>query len=189
MPGVPNYPFLGYLRNINKTGWFFHFIKFPVKYIVILDTVPNRHHSILAMNVAWAALRAQGYGEGEYELWKYARASDKLFQKRVKELLSWTPENWRWQATKLVDDVDDVDEGGSADRPKTMDEGDGKGEGEGAGVHAFRRGIVLKCVDGELCRIFPIIIMYSADYPELCVLSLKIRDLLTMFQGSENYRH
>ncbi|KAG1730163.1 hypothetical protein EDD22DRAFT_1014869, partial [Suillus occidentalis] len=104
MPGVPNYPFLGYLRNRNKKGWFFRFIKFPVKYIVILDMVPNRHHSILAMNVAWAALRAQGYGKGEFELWKYARASDKLFQKRAKELLSWTPENWRWQATKIVDD-------------------------------------------------------------------------------------
>ncbi|KIK36601.1 hypothetical protein CY34DRAFT_94074, partial [Suillus luteus UH-Slu-Lm8-n1] len=103
MPGVPNYPFLGYLQNRNKIGWFFRFIKFPVKYIVILDTVPNRHHSILAMNVAWAALRAQGYGKGEFELWKYAKASDKLFQKRAKELLSWTPENWRWQATKLVD--------------------------------------------------------------------------------------
>lgn len=66
--------------------------------------------------------------------------------------------NWRWQAMKLADYVD---EGGSAHRPKKMD------EGEGGGVHAFRRGIVLKCVDGELCRIFPIIIMYSADYPEL----------------------
>jgi hypothetical protein len=183
MPGVPNYPFLGYLQNRNKIGWFFRFIKFPVKYIVILDTVPNRHHSILAMNVAWAALRAQGYGKGEFELWKYARASDKLFQKRAKELLSWTPENWRWQATKIVDD-DDVDEGGSADRPKMMD------EGEGTGMHAFRRGIVLKCVDGELSRIFPIIIMYSADYPELWVLSesLKMHDLLNMFQGSENHR-
>ncbi|KAG2744883.1 hypothetical protein P692DRAFT_20742940 [Suillus brevipes Sb2] len=64
-------------------------------------------------------------------------------------------------------------------------------EGEGEGVHAFRRGIVLKCVDGKLCRIFPIISMYSVDYPELCVLSesLKIRDLLNMFQGFENYHY
>ncbi|KAG2744884.1 hypothetical protein P692DRAFT_201105309, partial [Suillus brevipes Sb2] len=93
MPGVPNHPFLGYLRNRNKIGWFFRFIKFPVKYIVILDTVPNRHHSVLAKNVVWAALRAQGYGEGEFESRKYARASDNLFQKRAEELFSWTPKN------------------------------------------------------------------------------------------------
>ncbi|KAG1769115.1 hypothetical protein EV702DRAFT_1142374 [Suillus placidus] len=174
MPGAPNYPFLGYLQILNignNKGWFFRFKKFPVKYIVILDTVPNRHHSILAMNVAWAALRAQGYGEGEYELWKYARASDKLFQKRAKELLAWTPNNWRWQATKLVDDDDVVDEGGSADRPEVME------EGEGAGVHAFRHGIVLKCVDGGLCRIFPIIIMYSADYPEQVSIITTTKDM------------
>jgi hypothetical protein len=146
MPGGSNHPFPGYLQNRNQLGWFFRFINFPVKYIVILDTVPNRHHSILAMNVAWAALRAQGYGEGEFESRKYARASDNLFQKRAAELFSWTPNNWRWEATKLVDDDDDVDEGGSADRPE-------------------------------------------ADYPELCVLSLKIRDLLNKFQGFENYHH
>ncbi|KAG2746325.1 hypothetical protein P692DRAFT_20836113 [Suillus brevipes Sb2] len=144
MPGGSNHPFPGYLQNRNQLGWFFRFIKFPVKYIVILDTVPNRHHSILAMNVAWAALRAQGYGEGEFESRKYARASDNLFQKRAEELFSWTPKNWRWEATKLVY-VDDVDEGGNADRPeadypelvskitttKAMgSEGEGTGEGD-----------------------------------------------------------
>ncbi|KAG1845373.1 hypothetical protein C8R48DRAFT_563464, partial [Suillus tomentosus] len=84
---------------------FFRSKNFPVKYIVILDTVSNRHHSVLATNVAWAALRAQGYGDGEYELSKYARAFDKLFQKRAEELLAWTPNNWRWQVNKIVDDV------------------------------------------------------------------------------------
>ncbi|KAG1789732.1 uncharacterized protein HD556DRAFT_1243442 [Suillus plorans] len=181
MPGIRNYPFLGYLQILKSgknKGWFFRFKNFPVKYIVILDTVPNRHHSVLAMNVAWAALRAQGYGEGEYELLKYTRASGKLFQKRAEELLAWTPNNWRWQDNKTVDDV-----GESTDRPGVMD------EGEGAGAQAFRRGIVLKCADGELYRVFPIVIMYSADYPERCVLYFKMGDLLNEIQGFNNYRH
>jgi len=33
-------------------------------------------------------------------------------------------------------------------------------------VHAYRHGIVLKCADGVLRRIFPCIFTYSADYPE-----------------------
>lgn len=107
MPGTPKQPFPGHLEALNNSqssGNFFHFKKFPVKYIVILDTVPNRHHSILARNVAWAALRARGYGEGEYEERKYARASDKFFQKRAEELLEWMPESWGgWQATKMED--------------------------------------------------------------------------------------
>jgi hypothetical protein len=149
MPGAPNRSFFGYLQILNSgnnKGWFFCFKKFPVKYIVILDTVPNRHHSVLAKNVAWAALRARGYGEGEFESRKYARASDKFFQKRAKELLSWTPDHWHWHATKLVDDDDDVDEGGNADRPEAV-------------------------------------------YPELCVLSFRIHNLLNKFQGFENYHH
>ncbi|KAG2089345.1 uncharacterized protein F5147DRAFT_726085 [Suillus discolor] len=181
MPGVRNYPFLGYLQILNSgknKGWFFRFKNFPVKYIVILDTVPNRHDSVLAMNVAWAALRARGYGEGEYEVLKYARASDKLFQKRAEEILAWTPNNWRWQVNKIVDDV-----GESTDRPEVME------EGEGAGAQAFRRGIVLECADGELYRVFPIVIMYPPDYPERCVLYLKMGDLLNEFQGFKNYRH
>ncbi|KAG1722902.1 hypothetical protein EDB19DRAFT_1954289 [Suillus lakei] len=110
MPGgTPEKPFHGYLQALSRgqsAGWFFHFKKFPVKYIVILDTVPNRHHSILARNVAWAALCARGYGEGGIEMRKYARASDKLFQKRAEELLAWMPESWGgWQATKMEDDA------------------------------------------------------------------------------------
>ncbi|RDB30516.1 hypothetical protein Hypma_007277 [Hypsizygus marmoreus] len=93
--------FPGHLTNLSRgdsAGWFFHFKKFPVKYIVILDTVPNRHHPILARHVAWAALCAQGYATGEYESSKYCRAYDKLFEARAKERLSWMPENWGgWQ--------------------------------------------------------------------------------------------
>ncbi|KAG2143586.1 hypothetical protein DEU56DRAFT_242503 [Suillus clintonianus] len=103
MPRGPKRPFPGYLRTMGSgqsPGWFFRFKKFPVKYIVILDTVPNRDHSILAKNVAWAALCARGYGEGGIGTWKYARASDKLFQKRAEELHAWMPEGWGgWQAT------------------------------------------------------------------------------------------
>lgn len=40
-------------------------------------------------------------------------------------------------------------------------------------LHAYRHGIVLKCSDGVIRRIFPRIFTYSADYPEKCVLSLK----------------
>lgn len=40
-------------------------------------------------------------------------------------------------------------------------------------LHAYCHGIVLKCADGVIRRIFPRIFTYSADYPEKCVLSLK----------------
>jgi hypothetical protein len=33
-------------------------------------------------------------------------------------------------------------------------------------IHAYRHGIVLKCPDGVLRRVFPRIFTYSADYPE-----------------------
>jgi hypothetical protein len=33
-------------------------------------------------------------------------------------------------------------------------------------LHAYRHGIVLKCADGVLRRVFPRIFTYSADYPE-----------------------
>ncbi|KAJ3851104.1 hypothetical protein EV368DRAFT_74789 [Lentinula lateritia] len=79
---------LGYLTTLtrsNSSGWFFHFKKMPVKYFVILDTVPHRHHSILAREVAWVALCVQGFGEGEYSDSKYARASNRLFEKCAEE--------------------------------------------------------------------------------------------------------
>jgi hypothetical protein len=51
-------------------------------------------------------------------------------------------------------------------------------------LHAYGHGIVLKCADGVLRRIFPRIFTYSADYPEKCVLSVMIGKSLTKFQGS-----
>jgi len=85
-----------------KTNYFFHFKTFPVTYIVILDTTPNRHYTFLAQQVGWAALRAKGYGKGVYEPRKYAMASDRLFEDCAKERLSWMPEG-SWHATKLAD--------------------------------------------------------------------------------------
>ncbi|KAG2052923.1 hypothetical protein BDR06DRAFT_1009062 [Suillus hirtellus] len=43
-------------------------------------------------------------------------------------------------------------------------------------VHAYRHGIVLKCADGVLRRVFPCIFTYSADYPEK-VLIATIKDM------------
>jgi hypothetical protein len=84
----------GYLTTLNgpqKAGWFFRFKSFPVKYFVIIDTVPGLPVSHLARGVAWAALRAQKLATGDYELRKYARASDVLFKKRTDERFAWMP--------------------------------------------------------------------------------------------------
>ena len=93
----------GYLTILarDKKGWFFRFKSFPVKYFVILDTVPSRHYGHLARNVAWAALRARGYGEGEYALRKYVIASDKLFQDCAEERFVWMPKgSGSWHPTR-----------------------------------------------------------------------------------------
>jgi hypothetical protein len=82
---IPNGP-----RRKPEVG-FFHFKKTHVKYFVIIDTVPGRHVSHLARGVAWAALRAQKLATGEYDLRKYARASDVLFKKRADERFAWMP--------------------------------------------------------------------------------------------------
>jgi hypothetical protein len=39
-------------------------------------------------------------------------------------------------------------------------------------VHAYRHGIILKCADGVLRKVFPRIFTYSADYPEKYSLAL-----------------
>jgi hypothetical protein len=83
-----------YLTTLNgpqKAGWFFHFKNVHVKYFSIIDAVPGRHISHLARELAWAALRTQKLVTGEYELHKYARASDVLFQKRAEERFAWMP--------------------------------------------------------------------------------------------------
>lgn len=99
-------PMNGYLTSLdrpNSSGWFFHFKKMPVKYFVVLDTSPGRDVSFLAREVAWAALRAQGLGRGEYEPQKYAEASDILFQKSAEQRLAWMPkELGGWYTTKMA---------------------------------------------------------------------------------------
>jgi hypothetical protein len=82
----------GYLTTLDgpkKTGWFFRFKKMPVKFLVVIDTVPGRHVSYLVREVAWAALRAKKLVTGEYSLLKYARATDVLFQKSADERFAW----------------------------------------------------------------------------------------------------
>jgi hypothetical protein len=54
-------------------------------------------------------------------------------------------------------------------------------------LHAYRHGIVLKCADGVLCRIFPRIFTYSADYPEKWVLSVIMHKVLNKFQGFDRH--
>lgn len=97
----------GYLTLLSHTpqGWFFRYKTFPVTYFVILDTVPNRDDSVLVRNVAWAALRARGYVEGEYTLRKYAVATDDLFEQCARERLGWMPDG-SWSATKMADQLD-----------------------------------------------------------------------------------
>ncbi|KAF8072192.1 hypothetical protein FPV67DRAFT_1447605 [Lyophyllum atratum] len=97
---------VGYLAQLSQggRGWFFNLKNFLVKYFVILDAVAGQHHAVLANQVAWAALHAKGYAEGEYSFRKYALASDKLFQKCAEERLGWRPKTWpSWHATKMED--------------------------------------------------------------------------------------
>jgi hypothetical protein len=106
---------VGYITNIRNQvpGWFFRFKKFPVRYFVILDTDPTRHAAALIRNVAWAALVAGKYGTGEYTVPKYHKASDKLFQVKATQRLSWMKTDLfgTWTATKMADsDEDEVDE-------------------------------------------------------------------------------
>lgn len=97
---------LGYLTNLNRrssVGWLFHFKKFPVRYFVVIDPVPNRHHTSLVQQLAWAALRVKGHGRGEFEPNKYAKASDAFFDKCASERLSWMPkETGGWSTTEMV---------------------------------------------------------------------------------------
>lgn len=97
----------GYLTILARDlkGWFFRFKTFPVKYFVIMDTVPHRDKSILARNVSWAALRAGGYAEGEYTLRKYAVASDKLFDRCSRERSTWMPKEIEWTMTRMEDQI------------------------------------------------------------------------------------
>jgi hypothetical protein len=44
-------------------------------------------------------------------------------------------------------------------------------------VEAYQHGIVLRCADGVIRRIYPRIFTYSADYPEKYVLFLPVVSL------------
>lgn len=87
----------GYLTVFRlNPKWLFRFKTFPVKYLLVLDAIPNRDHSHLARNLAWAALCARGYGEGEYTLDKYTKAGDKAVNERAEECFGWMPIEWTW---------------------------------------------------------------------------------------------
>ena len=99
-----DYPgYLTRLRRGGSAGWFFHFKKFKVKYFVVIDPIPNRHHTFLAQQLAWVALRVKGYGQGEYAQMKYNKASDAFFDKCAAERLAWMPESaGGWRTTKMT---------------------------------------------------------------------------------------
>jgi hypothetical protein len=72
-------------------GFFFH-KRFPVKYFLILDASATSNVHDLARQVAWAAFRAHGLVQGDYDERKYDKASDVLFIKSARERLSFLPE-------------------------------------------------------------------------------------------------
>ncbi|KAJ7487083.1 hypothetical protein FB451DRAFT_1228693 [Mycena latifolia] len=72
-------------------GFFFH-KRFPVKYFLILDASAKSNVHDLARQVAWAAFRARGLVQGDYDERKYDKASDVLFIKSARERLSFLPE-------------------------------------------------------------------------------------------------
>ncbi|KIO10499.1 hypothetical protein M404DRAFT_13717 [Pisolithus tinctorius Marx 270] len=92
--------------HASEKKWFFRFKTFPVKYLVVLDAIPNRDHSHLARNLAWAALCAKGYGEGEYTLRKYAEAGDKVVNDCAEELFGWMPVEWTWSLPLIAEQLE-----------------------------------------------------------------------------------
>jgi hypothetical protein len=104
---------LGYLTKLehgnqiaDSDKGFFRLKKFLVKYIVIMDPIPNRHFTLLIQNVAWAALCAQGYGNKDYDYdeRRYAVAADKLYAKRSNERLAFLPPEER-TFNRMTDDL------------------------------------------------------------------------------------
>ncbi|KAJ7746464.1 hypothetical protein DFH07DRAFT_748435 [Mycena maculata] len=71
---------------------FFCHKKFPVKYLLILSASPAMNVHTLARQVAWAAFRANGLVQGNYDVNKYNKASNVLFTKHAQERLSFLPE-------------------------------------------------------------------------------------------------
>ena len=71
----------------------------------MIDPIPNCHHKFLAQKLAWTALRVKGYGKGEYDVKKYAKASDAFFDKCATERLAWIPKSaGGWRTTKMSEE-------------------------------------------------------------------------------------
>jgi hypothetical protein len=51
-------------------------------------------------------------------------------------------------------------------------------------MHAYEHGIVLKCADGVIRRIYPRFFTYAADYPEKYMIFQFCNELLTIFYQS-----
>ncbi|KAI6113508.1 hypothetical protein EV401DRAFT_2074373 [Pisolithus croceorrhizus] len=102
----------GYLTTVPELNqkWLFRLKTFPVKYLVVLDAIPNRDHSHVARNLAWAALCARGYGEGEYTLQKYAEAGDRAVDERAEECFGWMPIEWTWSLPLMEERLEELKE-------------------------------------------------------------------------------
>ena len=51
-------------------------------------------------------------------------------------------------------------------------------------MHAYEHGIVLKCADGVIRRIYPRFFTYSADYPEKYMISCYLNEIANNFHQS-----
>ncbi|KAJ7674352.1 hypothetical protein B0H17DRAFT_1161752 [Mycena rosella] len=78
-------------RGRTETSFFYH-KHFPVKYFLILDASPTGNVHDLAIQVAWAAFRAKGLVQGNYDKRRYEKASDVLFTQHARERLSFLPD-------------------------------------------------------------------------------------------------
>ncbi|KAJ6595176.1 hypothetical protein DFH09DRAFT_1413150 [Mycena vulgaris] len=78
-------------KGRKETSFFTH-KRFPVKYFLILDASPTGHVHDLARQMAWAAFRAKGLVQGNYDERRYDKASDVLFTKHARERLSFLPD-------------------------------------------------------------------------------------------------
>ncbi|KAJ6617713.1 hypothetical protein B0H10DRAFT_2176390 [Mycena sp. CBHHK59/15] len=74
-----------------QTSSFWYFKKFPVKYLLILHATPTGNVHQLTRLVAWAAFRAHGLVQGDYDGRKYDKASRVLCNKHAEERLSFFP--------------------------------------------------------------------------------------------------
>ncbi|KAJ7146628.1 hypothetical protein C8R44DRAFT_757905 [Mycena epipterygia] len=78
-------------RGRTESSFFVH-KKFPVKYFLILNASPTGHGHDLARQVAWAAFRAKGLVQGNYDERRYNKASDVLFTQHARERLAFLPD-------------------------------------------------------------------------------------------------